>query len=175
MYLQLDSLKEPTAVAALKDAINRTQRMIILYDKIYRSKDLKELSLKEYLSPIMDEIIDNFPNKKIVKIVKDIDDIMIDAKILPALGIIINEILTNIMKYAFNGRDNGLIKTSATICDNRMTIVITDNGIGIPKSVDAANSQGFGLELVDTMTRSLRGKLKIEHDNGTKFILEFDL
>jgi PAS domain S-box-containing protein len=175
MCLQLDTLKEPTAVAALKDAINRTQRMIVLYDKIYRSKDLKELSLKEYISPIMDEIIDNFPNKNIVKIVKNIDDIMIDAKILPALGIIINEILTNIMKYAFNGRDNGLIKTSATISDNRMTIVITDNGIGIPESVDVGNSQGFGLELVDTMTRSLRGKLKIERDNGTKFILEFDL
>jgi two-component sensor histidine kinase len=56
-----------------------------------------------------------------------------------------------------------------------MTIVITDDGIGIPDSFDATNYQGLGLELVNTMTRSLHGDLKIEHDNGTKFILEFNL
>jgi len=175
MWLQLETLKEPSAIAALNDARSRVQSMMVLYDKLYRSNDFKDLSFKQYITPLVDEIIDNFPNKGMVKTEKYIDDFMIDAKILSALGIIINEILTNIMKYAFTGRGNGLIKITAKILDNCMTVTIADNGIGIPESINIATSSGFGLQLVDMMTKQLRGTIKIERNNGTKFILEFNL
>ena len=175
MSLQIETLKEPLAVAALKDARSRVQSMVILYDKLYRSEDLKELSFKEYISPLVDEIIGNFPNRAIVKIEKNIESFMVDTKKSSHLGIIINELLTNIMKYAFTGRDNGLITISASMKDNHATIIVEDNGIGIPQSVDITNCKGFGLQLVDIMARQLRGSIKIERDNGTKIILEFNL
>lgn len=173
--LHLETLKEPSAIAALKDARSRIHSMMVLYDKLYRSEDFKELSFKQYITPLIDEIIDNFPNKGIIKMEKVIDDFIIDAKRLPALGIIINEILTNIMKYAFTGRDNGLIKVTAAISDDRVTVTVADNGIGIPESINIATSTGFGFQLVDIMTQALRGKIKIERNDGTKFILEFNL
>lgn len=175
MCLQLETLKEPSAIAAVEDARSRVHSMMVLYDKLYRSDDFKDLSFKKYITPLIDEIIDNFPNKGIVKTEKVIDDFIIDAKKLPPLGIIVNEILTNIMKYAFKGRDNALIKVTAAISDNRVTVTVADNGIGIPESIDIATSTGFGLQLVDIMTQALRGKMKIERGNGTKFILEFNL
>ena len=106
---------------------------------------------------------------------KIIDNVMIDAKILPAVGIIINELLTNIMKYAFNGRESGSITVSGRASDNRVTIAVQDDGIGLPESIDASNPGGFGLELVHMMTRSLKGDIKIERGRGTKFVIEFDL
>ncbi len=175
MSLQLDTLKEPSAVAALKDARSRVVSMMLLYDKLYRSDDFKETSFKEYLSPLVDEIVDNFPNKEIVKVEKNIEDFMIDPKRTYYLGILINELLTNIMKYAFTGRDNGLITISAMAFDNRAAIVVRDNGVGIPETLDIASSAGFGLQLVDMMTRQLHGAMKIERDAGTKFTLEFKL
>lgn len=175
MYLQLETLKEPSAIAALNDARSRVLSMMVLYDKLYCADNFNKLSLKEYLSPLVDEIINNFPNKGIVKVEKNINDLSLDAKRSSDLGIIINEILTNIMKYAFTGRDNGLITLSAMTIDNHMTITICDNGIGIPESVDIDNSTGFGLQLVHMMTKSLNGTIKIERNNGTKFILEFIL
>jgi len=176
LSLQIDTLKEPTAISALNDARSRVQSMMLLYDKLYRSDDLKEISFKEYVSPLVDEIVGNFPNKAIVKIEKNIDDnIMMDPKKMSHLGLIINELLTNIMKYAFASRNNGLIKISALKKDNHTTISVQDNGVGIPESIDVGTSNGFGLQLVYMMTKQLQGTIKIERNSGTKFILEFNL
>ena len=175
MFLRMESLKEPEAKATLKDSISRVKSMMVLYDKLYRSNNFNELSFREYLESIVNEIIDNFPNKNIVKMVKIIDNAMIDAKILPAVGIIINELLTNIMKYAFIGRESGSITVSGRVSEKRVTIVVQDDGIGMPESIGASNRGGFGLELVHMMTRSLNGDIKIERGGGTKFTIEFDL
>ncbi|OQA79689.1 MAG: putative sensor histidine kinase pdtaS [bacterium ADurb.Bin243] len=175
MTLQKETLKDPAAIAALDDAISRVNSMMILYDKIYRSNDVEKISFKEYISPLADEIVENFPNSKIVKIKKSIDDFMIDAKRLSALGIIFNEILTNIMKHAFAGRASGLITISAAVSDNRITISISDDGIGSPESFDISTSESFGFQLLDVMTRQLHGEIKALQDKGTKFVIEFNL
>lgn len=173
LFIQMSTLKDPAAASALKDATGRVQSMMVLYDKLYRSDDFKDLSLREYISPIVDEIIDNFPNKAMVKIIKNIDDALIDSKIFTNLGIIINEIITNIMKYAFKGRKEGVITISAAVNDNRLKLIIEDDGIGMPESFDDKSGGGFGLELVAMMARSLRGTIRFDRDNGTKFILDF--
>ncbi|HNY13250.1 MAG TPA: PAS domain S-box protein, partial [Candidatus Wallbacteria bacterium] len=175
MLLQTDALKDPAAVAALMDARSRVISMMLLYDKLYRSDDFKEMSFSEYISPLVDEIVDNFPNKSIVKIEKQIDAFMLDAKRLSYLGIIINELLTNIMKYAFKGLSSGAINVFAQKKEDLVTIVVGDNGVGLPVSVDLASSGGFGLQLVDMMIRQLRGTIRIERCKGTKFVLEFNL
>ncbi len=174
MWLQADTLKEPTAIAALEDARSRVMSMMLLYDKLYRADNFHELSFREYISPLIDEIIDNFPNKGIVRIEKKLDDFILGTQKSSNLGIIINELLTNIMKYAFKGRNDGLITVYATAIDKRVKIVVRDNGVGINESFDIKNSGGFGLQLVDLMVQQLSSTVKIERNNGTAFIFEFD-
>jgi len=173
MFMQLETLKDPQAVKALEDARNRVISMMVLYDKLYLSYDFREISFAEYLSPLVDEIVSNFPNREIVKIEKNIDDFKLSSKMMSSLGIIINEILTNIMKHAFTDRANGLITICVTKKEKLVTVSIADDGIGIPDSIDITASGSFGLQLLDIMTQQLSGKLKIERVNGTKFILEF--
>ncbi len=183
LQLQAATMKDhPSAINALNDAGNRVQSMSILYDKLYRSINFKKMSIKEYFSTLIDEIIVNFPNSKFVKVEKNIDDVMISAKILSSLGIIINELITNIMKYAFTGIEDGLITVNAgstgagSMPDStRVRIVIADNGIGLPESIDVENSAGFGLKLVSMLAKQIGGNIKVERNNGTKFILEFDV
>ena len=79
--------------------------MSVLYDQLYRSADFQELSVKEYLSLLVDDVLENFPNRGIVRVEKNLQDFNLDAKRLQPLGIIVNELLTNIMKYAFKGMD----------------------------------------------------------------------
>jgi two-component sensor histidine kinase len=100
---------------------------------------------------------------------------MLGAEILSPLGIIVNELLTNAMKCAFIGRKDGLITVSAAIKDHRATIVIEDNGIGFPESIDLGTSCGFGLQLVGMMTKQIYGTIKIERRKGTRFVLEFEV
>lgn len=174
LSLQSNKIKNPAAIAALKDAEGRVRSMMVLYDKLYRSDNFQEVSIKEYLSSLINDIVSNFPNSASVKIEKNMDDFKISAKILFSFGIIINELLTNIMKYAFTGRADGLIIVSASMKDNRATVSIQDNGNGMPESIDIENSTGFGLRLVGMLTKQIDGTIRIERMNGTRIILEFE-
>ncbi len=181
LVLQADTLKDPAAIKALEDSSRRVQSMMVLYEKLYKSSDFQNITMKDYLPDLVEEIIRNFPNSKSVKIEKSIDDFTLDAKKIQPLGILINELLTNIMKYAFAGRSNGLITVEASlkpvITENSklVSIIIADNGNGIPDSVDLNNSTGFGLMLVTMMTKQLNGIIRIERENGARFILEFKI
>ncbi|MCX7023865.1 MAG: PAS domain S-box protein [Spirochaetes bacterium] len=175
LSIQAGTLKDPSAVEALKDAGSRVQSMMVLYDKLFQSASFNDISLEKYLPALMDEIVANFPNSTSVRIEKRIQDFVLDAKRLQLLGIIINELLTNIMKYAFTGRDEGLIAVSATIADSHVSIIIQDNGNGMPGSVSFENSAGFGLMLVKMLTEQLEGKIRIERGHGTKVVLEFEI
>jgi len=175
LSLQAQAIKEPSAVSALQEAKSKVQSMSILYDKLYRSVDYTELSIKEYLTTLVEEVIANFPNNQNVKIEEDLEDFMLDAKRVQTIGIIINELLTNIMKDAFPGQKAGLITVSLTKVNGHVTISVKDDGVGMPESVSFENSTGFGLQLVHGLTQQLHGTIQIERGNGTKVVLEFDV
>lgn len=107
LLLQAADLKDSAAATALHDAESRVQSMMILYDKLYRSHDYKEISVRLYLGPLADEIMGHFPGRGKVRFKKNIEDFVLGAKIIFPLGIIVNELITNIMKYAFTGRESG--------------------------------------------------------------------
>ncbi len=172
------TLTDPSAVAALADAGSRMQSMRLLYDKLYRSAGFRELSLKDYLSALIDEILANFPEIVPVTVEKRIDDFMLDARRLQPLGIIINELLTNIMKYAFTGRTAGRILVSALQdTDNGnggdIVVIVEDNGRGLPESVSLDQPSGFGLTMVQALSTQLGGTVRIERENGTRIVLRF--
>ncbi len=173
LTLQAKVMKDPTAASALNDAVNRMRSMGVLYDQLYRSKNLQAMSARDYLSPLVDEITSNFQGGDRVKVDKRIGDFTIGVKELSLLGILVNELVTNIMKYAFTGRDDGLIMISAEMNDNHVTLAVGDNGIGIPESVDISTTNGFGLKLVGGLAGQLNGDIRIERTNGTRVVLEF--
>lgn len=175
LSLQSHSIKEPQAIAALEDARGRVYSMGMLYDKLYRSVDFKEVSIKGYLPDLIDEIVGNFPNRHCIKVEKEIQEYILDAKRLQPIGIIINELLTNIMKYAFAGRTEGMIIVLATGENGHAVISVQDNGNGMPECVSFDNSTGFGLQLVHMLTQQINGTIRIERGNGTKVVLEFDI
>lgn len=175
LYLQAGTTDEPVVIATLDDAARRVQSMMVLYDKLYQSVDYTNISISEYFPSLVDEIVSNFPNSDSVKIVKKIDDIALNAKKLQSLGIIINELLTNIMKYAFTGRNNGVITVSAVRNGERINMEIMDDGIGIPDSITFENPSGFGIQLVVMLVEQISGNIRIERGRGTKFILDFEI
>ncbi len=180
LSLQSNGLKNQEAAEALKDAGKRVLSMQILYDKLYRSSGFMEISIKEYLEPLIEEITGLFPNRGMVKIETQIDDFKLGVGVLSPLGMLINELVTNIMKYAFTGtgsftgRNEGLIKVSASIKDRRVRLIISDNGSGIPENIDFENSTGFGLRLVGMLVKQLNAIIRIEREEGTRIILEFE-
>jgi len=173
LTLQLIAEENPSAADSLRDAESRVQSMIMLYDRLYSTDNFRELSVKEYLQPLTGEIVGSFPNFAKVKIETDIEDFVLNVQMLSPLGIIINELLTNMMKYAFTGRDSGLIKVSAFMKDNHVVVHVQDDGVGVPENVSFENSTGFGLELVNMLVTQIGGSIRIDRGEGTRFVLEF--
>lgn len=166
LALQANRLHNPEAVSALKDAQGRVHGMMLLYDRLYCSHSFMAISFKEYVMSLIADIVANFSTREQVKVEMHIEDFIVDTKTLSVLGIIINELITNAMKYAFSCRDEGLISISAAVKDNKASMVIEDNGIGIPEYIDIETSTGFGLELVCILIKQLKGSLRIERLNS---------
>lgn len=175
LSLQTATTKEPAALEALNDAESRIHSMMVLYDKLYRSSDFREISLKEYLTSLVGDIVNLFTHEIKIKLETNIEDYFLPVQKVLTIGIIINELITNIMKYAFVGRPDGIILLSAAKVNENIIISLQDNGIGLPEHVDFVSSSGFGMQLVGMLTEQIEGNINIERDKGTKFILEFPI
>lgn len=173
LALQADAHDDSEAKSILLDSAGRVQSMMVLYDKLYRSEINRTVPVQEYFPALIREIAAIFPHKADVEITTNIDDIELNADMLSPLSIIINELVTNAMKYAFSGRTDGNIHMKASKRGGRVIIVFEDNGEGIPETVTFETSSGFGLQLVSMLVRQLKGSVKIERDGGTRFIIEF--
>ncbi len=175
LNLQANSMKNPIVATALMDAQTRFRSMQVLYDKLYRNETFQAMPLDEYIPALLNEILRIYPNGGFVKSVVDVDGIPLEVKTLSALGLIVNEIVTNSMKYAFQGRAGGTITVSAKAEGRSVRMVVSDDGVGIPDSVDFENSTGFGLIFLKAAMRQLDGRIRIERDGGTRFVLEFPM
>jgi PAS domain S-box-containing protein len=170
--LQGQFQQDKNAKNALLDVESRFNSMLVLYEKLNQAPGLESISVASYLPSLIEEVISPFPNRSVVRVATHIDDFAIGAKQLQTLGIIINEVLTNIMKYAFAGRASGTITIDAGKTDGIIRISIRDDGVGLPEGIDFEHSPGFGLMLIRELTRQIDGKIRAERGNGTKVILE---
>jgi len=173
LSLQAESLDDRAAITAVRDAESRIKSMTLLYDRLYRTTDFARLSVKEYLSALVDEVVANFARGQKIQVTKNLQDFSLDAALVPPLGIAINELLTNAMKYAFAGRQGGLLMVTACSAAGNSTFTIEDDGVGMPDSVSFDNPSGFGLQLVHALAGQLHGTIRIERIRGTRFVLEF--
>lgn len=173
LSLQMSTLKDEEAVNALADACSRVHSMTILYEKLYHSADYSSIPLKDYLESIMDEFSHSFNVTGRLDIEKDFDDIILDIKTTQSLGIVVNELLTNIIKYAYNNGEHKIIGVSAKEKDGMITLVVRDNGKGMPEGIDFKTTKGFGLMLVGSLTDQLKGEITIERGQGTKITIIF--
>jgi PAS domain S-box-containing protein len=175
LFLHSQSTTNPEALAVLQDAIGRVGSMRILYDKLLLSEDYKDISVKKYLEDLIDTIIAIFPSQAKIMLAKQIADFHLDCKRLFPLGIIINELLTNKMKYAFIDRKTGKIKISLKKAKDHVTLTIQDNGSGLPDGFDIDKAKGFGLMLVKMLSQQLGGSFSMEKQAGTRCTVEFTI
>ncbi len=173
--LRLQAITNPEAAAVLQDALGRIDSMRILYDKLLLSEGYKDIPVKTYVESLATAMVSLYPEQAKVKLEMRIADFQLDAKRLFPLGLIINELLTNKMKYAFIDRKTGSIKIDLSRKDNHVNLVIEDNGKGLPAGFDINKTKGFGLMLVKMLSQQLGASFYMEQSKGTRCTLEFDI
>ena len=171
LSLQSDTLANPETITALQDTIGRVKSMAVLYENLLQEDDYQTTSIKGYLENLIDGIISLFPYN--IKIEKQIIDFQMEPNILVSIGIIVNELITNIMKYAFIGKNSGLIEITLVESAGEFTLTVQDDGIGLPEKFDIAESDGFGLMIMKMLVVQLNGSFSMENNIGVKSIIKF--
>jgi len=159
--------------SALQDALSRVQSIRILYDKLLLGGDYQDISIKDYIGSLIDSLAGIFYKGSNISLEKHITDFTVNSRIAIPVGIIVNELLTNVYKYAFNGRSSGKVSILIEKNEDLASLIIHDNGIGINEEIESGKISGFGLTIVKMLADQLKGSYAIKKDNGTKNVVKF--
>jgi PAS domain S-box-containing protein len=174
LNLQTEYVDDEKAVNVLQESQNRVRSMAIIHEKLYQSKDLTHINFVDYIQSLVLNLfysydIDNTQIKPILKI----ENISLNIETAVPCGLIISELISNSLKYAFPNRMNGEIIVSLKSEKNTYQLCVCDNGIGLPEDINFNNIKTLGLLLVNSLTEQIDGKVTIYRDNGTQYKITF--
>ena len=173
LTLQANSPAPADGRTTLLQAANRVQSMIMLYDKLQKSSHYLSVSAQSYLSSLADAVVASFSGPVSVTLEKSIEDCLLSAEQCQPLGLILNELLTNVMRHAFVGKTSGKAAVTFHVDESRGVLVVQDDGRGLPDMIDFNKSHSLGLRLVSLLSNQIGGTVRAENGNGTKVIVEF--
>jgi PAS domain S-box-containing protein len=175
LALQSRGIIDEESKSSFHDIQNRVKSMSMIHDRLSSSKDLSRLNFSEFVSSLTNYLYHSYklsPTK--VNLNLSIPDIHIDIDIMMPCGLIINELVSNAFKHAFQEDKEGEVSIELHEGeDDEITLIVRDNGIGISNSIDIRNTTSLGLQIVSSLTNQIHGKLELFHDKGTEFRIKF--
>jgi PAS domain S-box-containing protein len=175
LNLQSSYVRDSYALNLLKECQNRIKSMAFIHESLYQTKNFESVNFSEYVTTLSKNLVHTYSiNTKKIKLILTLDDLFLNLDSSIPCGLIINEIISNSLKYAFPDNRDGIIFVNLKVNKNLVNIEVGDNGVGIPETVDIKNTQTLGLQLVDTLVEQLGGTLKLNRSKGTIFSIEFN-
>ncbi len=165
--LQSLTIADNQASEAVKEGRNRVQSMALIHQDLYREGNIKGINTKEYISNLLQSLCDsyNITSDK-VKVITQIDDLYLDVDTMIPLGLVLNELVSNSLKYAFNGVRPGELSIMLKEEAEHLFLKVSDNGAGYPEGMDTRDSKSFGMKMIRAFAQKLKAKLDIYNSNG---------
>jgi two-component sensor histidine kinase len=171
--IQSFSLTDQRAVEAIKEGRNRVHSMAILHQQLYSDGNIRGICIDDYITSITRNLFVSYntsPEK--ITLETDIDNLNLDIDTVIPLGLIINELVSNSLKYAFDPTDGGQISISLKEKESCLELKVRDNGKGFPEGINISESHGFGLQLIDAFAKKLKATLDFYNDRGATVFLQ---
>ncbi len=174
LNIQTRYLDDEESINVLKESQNRVRSMSMIHEKLYRSNNFNQVNFADYIESLVWDLFYSYSIEKgTIQPVLDIDDVKLNIETSVPLGLIITELVSNSLKYAFPNNITGKLMVSLKILNNGYKLTISDDGIGFPKTINFKNTDSLGLQLVNSLTDQIDGKLELKSDNGTEFSVVF--
>jgi two-component system, sensor histidine kinase PdtaS len=171
---QAEYLEHPMARSAIQQSRERMEAIAIIHQKLYRTENNTLIHVRAYVYELVDNLQECFANARDIHFQLDIADIVLDIAQSVPLGLILNEAITNAIKYAYPEGERGTVSISLQPADaGRIELRIADNGRGMPSNFDWKNSSSLGLQLINLLTQQLKGELYFINKNGLEITLHF--
>jgi len=173
LNLQSRYITDPNVLESIKESQSRVRAMALVHERIYRSHNIAEINLKDYLKYLTKQILQfyNIQHHQI-GISVTMDEILADIDTVIPVGLILNELVSNSLKHAFSDGRKGTISIEGTPQDaNSLRFIYHDNGVGLPAGFDWKNTESLGLRLVNSLVDQLDGTIESSSGEGTTFII----
>jgi two-component sensor histidine kinase len=173
--LQSAHIRDHQTAQLFKDSQNRVRAMALVHERLYQSADLARIDFAGYVQDITNHLVRSYQTSfRSVNVKVEVDRISFNIDTAIPCALIIHELVSNALKYAFpDGRQGEIRVRLAQGPDEALTLVISDNGVGFPANVSMETTDSLGLQLVRSLTEQLKGKLQHQHDKGTAFHIKF--
>ncbi len=175
LHMQSSGIENEQLLAIIKESENRVQSMSLVHEKLYQSEMMATINFNEYIRSLAERLISSYGVLNQIKLTLDTAPVMLSINTAIPCGLILNEILTNSMKYAFPDNKEGEITIRMNTKDEDVILSISDNGVGIPQDMDKSKIKSLGLKLIQVLTSQIDGNVEIENNNGTTFKLTFPI
>jgi two-component system, sensor histidine kinase PdtaS len=175
LNLQQGIEEDTRSKKVLMDAQGRIQSMSLVHELLYRKNEVKKIDFKTYTNELVSSIIRSYANNKTeIKFTIDCQDESFDLELAVPLGLILNEAVTNSVKYAFTNAEKGVISIDITAAEgHKYLLKIKDNGSGIPEEYINGSKETLGIELINILSNQLGGSAQFINDQGTEVRVEF--
>jgi len=174
LNLQTAYLKDRATINILKECQNRIKTMAFIHESLYQNKDFSQINFSEYIVTLVKNLFYSFEaDQQKIRPNFDVEPILLSLDTSIPCGLIVNELVSNALKYAFNEGGEGAVFVELKRMNNKIKMVISDNGKGMPESINYKNTETLGLQLVNTLTEQINGTISMNRNKGTIFEIIF--
>lgn len=173
--LRLDLFREGQTLSMLRESRDRIQTISLMKEKLEKAQSLGKIDFQSYINNLISRIMRIYDiDPEEIRIEVDMPGLLLDVKTATLCGLVISELVTNALKYAFPSGQGGTIRIEARRkSPDRLNLIIADNGIGLPEDIDLNSPKTLGLQIVLELVRQLQGTIRVKRQAGTKFSLSF--
>jgi len=172
---QSDYLRDPQAVAAIRESQNRVQAMALLHQKLYQADNLARVNMAEYCQEIVENLLHSFDRLDSVRPQLRLDAVELDIVLATPIGLIINEAVTNALKHAFPPPRRGTLTVELhDLGAQGYHLIVADDGVGLPSGFEIERSRSLGLTIIRGLSRQIDGLLDISQADGVRVSLQFE-
>ena len=174
LSLQAAQATEPETIEILDESQRQIRSMALIHEKLYRSGSLAEIDFGDYVKSLVDDLLRmyNVPGGAIT-IAVDIENVQLGVDTAIPCGLIINELVSNSLKYAFPDGRTGDVTVALQRANGVHTLTVADDGVGFPADLDFRATDSLGMQLVTALVNQLEGTITLDRTKGTTFIITF--
>jgi PAS domain S-box-containing protein len=175
LYLQSKNLKDKQTLEMFQESHNRVRSMALIHERLYQSQDLARIDFAEYVRSLANYLFRSYGvNTGVIQLKINMDDVSLGIDTAIPCGLIINELVSNSLKHAFPDGGGGKVRIELRADDGQFTLMVSDDGVGLPEDLDFRNAQSLGLQLVNNLSvAQLEGTIELDRCGGTAFRIMF--
>jgi len=175
LNLQSRNIKDRQLLDMFRESQNRIKSMALIHERLYQSKDLARIDFLEYIRNLAAHLFRSYCiNSDAIKLKIDVENVALGIDTAIPCGLIINELVSNSLKYAFPAGAEGEVRIHLRpASDSKYLLIVSDSGVGLPQDLDIRSTTSLGLRLVSTLTDQLGGTIEIQNSGGTEFRITF--